>query len=212
MSDDEHEQPFAIEKSNFLELGTLMLELPELYKLGARALHASTLVYHIAELAVVCAEYPAEQALLRNYCRGFGIGIIRNSEDVSKMMAQCIFGISSAPMGSHKDSAREVGETIDISNSFLQSLNKIIAITKSQITLPPNVASPLIDKSVDENFSIAAKQIIDTSTGQGRLLDQEISMFKKVRASIHTWTENFTISTHAGGFLKLYWPPAIEQR
>lgn len=204
-------QRVHLEKDQVFDLGTLLLQLPELYKLGMRALHASTLVHQTAELACTCYNNPEELAFLSDHCRSYGLDNIEASETVALMIEQCLREIAALLQTAQKPLSDDVVEAVKSSETFLASLNSVTGVARNSVSKLPAESDSEVLLPPSNRFSEIAILIIETSIAQGNLLTHEIASFKSLRGSIHTWIDQANVTTHAGGYLRLYWPPEPKQ-
>lgn len=202
--------PQVDQRTRLLELGKLVLQLPQLHKLGLQAIQLVALNFRFLDLIHFCDHGSPDQRALIDHCKTHGVRSIQAADKVIAMMEQCIASINDAFEDVPGHSTEDVASAVKDSEVFLVSLQRVSKNAQASIEALPPLPTPH-DACSEKNPNASPIETVQLAISVGRNacseLDSAIEQFIAIRSNMSTWLGHATVTTHAGGHLKLYWPP-----
>ena len=199
------------DKVKMLNIGYLLLRLEHLHKLGLKALQLASLVYHMTDLVMKSQDNSEQIMALTDYCVTKGVGCMSAAHNVMLMMQACIEEIRDFHRNNGISATKEIAETAAETSEFISHLSSVLSATIRRISdLLIVERKPKIKSEYSEYFGVnklLAFNAVEMGEKLLKELEQDTIEFGAISANIFEWIEKSTVTTHAGGFLKIYRPP-----
>lgn len=211
MKETTNTSPLNGDKEKILALGYLLLRLEQLHKLGLKALQLVSLVYHISEIILQDPGGSEQNTALADYCATEGVECISATHSVMLLMQACVEEIRDFYKINRAPASGEIVDATAKTSEFISHISHILDATINNVSnlliAPPKLSGKSdhpIDRKLNKSLAFSA---VTKGRESLRELQEDVAEFNAISSDVVAWVEKSTVTMHAGGYLKIYYPP-----